>query len=115
MLVAVVVLDAEEGGDARKQQLTRLSCLICCCRAWDKSVAFESCACDKILIFWRLFLTSGFYSSAGPQHTPTRAATMGRDKKIGNAMKRGEQHHKRRRDRGQEKLQRRLEVSYLGV
>lgn len=36
---------------------------------------------------------------------------MGRDKKIANAMKRSEQHRKSRREKGQEKLQRRMAVS----
>jgi ribosome production factor 1 len=36
---------------------------------------------------------------------------MGRDKKIQNAIKRGEVHNKSRRSKGQDKLQRRLEVS----
>lgn len=35
---------------------------------------------------------------------------MGRDKKIQNAIKRGEVHHKSRRERMQEKLKRRMEV-----
>lgn len=36
---------------------------------------------------------------------------MGRDKKIANAMKRSEQHRKSRREKGQEKLKRRMAVS----
>lgn len=37
---------------------------------------------------------------------------MGRDKKIANAMKRSEQHRKSRREKGQDKLKRRMAVSY---
>jgi len=40
---------------------------------------------------------------------------MGRDKKIKNAIKRGEVYHKSRRDKEQEKLKRRLEVSCDGL
>lgn len=35
---------------------------------------------------------------------------MGRDKKIANAVKRGEVYHKSRRERMQDKLKRRMEV-----
>jgi ribosome production factor 1 len=35
---------------------------------------------------------------------------MGRDKKIANAMKRGEVHRKSRREKEQDKLKRRMEV-----
>lgn len=35
---------------------------------------------------------------------------MGRDKKIGNAMKRGSEYHKSKRERMQDKLKRRMEV-----